>query len=213
MRRLRLSFPTTLSAFHDRNTPEGITTHPPSSSELSCQRRSVITRSTDARAVINLARKFDLVGLLPSAFYVCATLPIDALLGNVSSNGSHDYLSPSDLRLCFRLRDALFEQCSHQLSFLFEYDSPTHHPSCTNWVTCIRLREQAIDIAYGDSGGQALTHPCALQSWARWLEGLGFCPCCKQSIMTEYHRRREEIWTRIGEVVGVSPWPPNPDPE
>lgn len=210
LRRLRICFPPTLAAFHSDNTPDGVLTHLPASS-TGCQERPIVIYESNTPAVVNLARKFDLPELLPAAFYVCATLPVTILLSPRPGDRSDERLAPADLCLCFQVRDAMFEQCSRQLSFLFDNGPQQRDGPCTNIVTCDRLREQALDLAYGDSGQQALVHPRALVSWARWLDGLGFCPACNQAIMEEYHRRREEVWALLGKLVGVSPWPPNPE--
>lgn len=62
-------------------------------------------------SVINLARTFDIPGLLPGAFYLCSQLSPATLVGGVRiPSGDIERLSDDDLTICIQGRDKLISR-------------------------------------------------------------------------------------------------------
>lgn len=162
----------------------------------------------DGVAVVNLARKFDLPGLLPVAFYQCSCMHLEDLLKPMKFGSATEMLSQNDLAIALAGVADLDELVS-QLLGVFLHHAPDR--VCSDPDNCRRTMRRLL---------RKLHTGCGLFS-KKWIfepaenipdlealaEGGGCCSSCRRYIFEAFERRRRRAWARLGEIYGVKPWP------
>ncbi len=161
----------------------------------------------DAICVVNLARKFQLDVLLPSALYTCCQLLNVFLVNGVSyPNDTIEKLSPNDLLLCLDSRDTLLEENTTNTAFLC---SPTASASCIHTGVCVRGMRSLIRTAQKE---EIFARDDPLKNLAPFLRRhaseVGVCEPCIDNLVALSVQGRVRVWEGLGELFGVKDWPP-----
>ena len=167
--------------------------------------------STDAIAVVNIARLTGTHSMLPVALYLCCQLDIDTILNGAPgphADGSRVCLSPDDVALCIEQRGTLLH---HNVISALRIWKSTPSEKCEARETrdCVgeleRVTSEWIDYDTGD----CLNHPDALGGWVEFFQEADFSlcvPCCEM-IQKRVTEERRAIWERLPRLFGVSPRP------
>ena len=104
-----------------------------------------------AIGIVNLARLTDTPSLLPAALYICSNLGDAVLDGWTREDGTTEYLSEQDLRLCINGRYALAKKGLSMVSHLFGHLTSD---ACRDPSNCYeKLRRALADVV--DDGNPA----------------------------------------------------------
>ncbi|TCD68379.1 hypothetical protein EIP91_010888 [Steccherinum ochraceum] len=135
---------------------------------------------------VNLARKFDLHGLLPAAFLACSQLSIKRLVVDPEHTGP-DYedltiLSFADLRRCLSGREQLHD------FYMSRYHFP---PTCRSSASCESTIKVLKEEAWDELFEEYLQTP--LRSF-EWAEHTALCSACVRSFSISDLEERERMW-------------------
>ena len=183
--RLQQCFPSELKAFRKLTA---------------CEKRDLPVGTTlqDAIEAINLARKYDIQSILPTAFCICAQLPtaeIAAGSPNSTHRGVTRQLSQNDLIRCLRGRDKLVETTTITIASLL---SPL---KCHLAGECFHQLLQFQ--AYLGMFGWTLK-PDTLFHFPPDVELPDLCKLCERSMFKELNAEAERMWTSLAKTFDLS---------
>ncbi|TBU53880.1 hypothetical protein BD310DRAFT_961760 [Dichomitus squalens] len=180
----------------------------------------------DAIGAVNLARLTNTTAILPSAFYICATLGPDLARGMKREDGSVERLSPEDMVLCLQMKERLATENAHTAFLLFR---PAGAQNCSNpsgHSYCAELWRKLLEY----SGLSKAPHPVAssraLDSWVENADSIpasavqptpmgpymlsfsspsrALCKGCRNHLQTRDREFRRQIWRKLPEFVGLT---------
>lgn len=160
----------------------------------------------DVLEVITLARLHDLPDLLPTAFYECTQLlPSQTLQVLEKFKDPRSTLSASDLTLIIDGQPKLVQADSIFLEGLkFKADINNH---CVTPDTCSQRITDTIsslwEFIIEEAGGLVLKR----FDVHRLFEPDAPCTHCFLSLKEDCKEHHREMWSKLGEIFGVEPWP------
>lgn len=164
--------------------------------------------STDAIAVVNIARLTGVDSMLPVALYLCCQLDIDTILNGVPrADGSRVRLSPDDVVLCLERRGSL---CHDNVISALRIWRSTPSERCETRLKrgCVRVLE-AVTSDWLDYDNSDLDHGAAMDGWDDFFENGEFelCEPCLEMVKGRVTEERRTMWERLPQLFGVSPAP------
>ncbi|KAI0731744.1 hypothetical protein C8Q72DRAFT_198512 [Fomitopsis betulina] len=160
--------------------------------------------STDAIAVVNIARLTGVHSMLPVALYICCQLDIDTIINGVlCENGSRAQLAPDDIALCLEQRMCL---CHDNVISALRIWRPTPSEDCKMRAdrTCVGVLEAVTNdwLNYDTSG---LNHAAVMDTWNEFFENGEFdlCEPCLEMVKRRATEERKTLWERLPQLFGV----------
>lgn len=148
--------------------------------------------------MINLAREFGLLSLLPVAMYLCVcSSPLTAILDGYHFDGSLYHLTPPNQKSCILGRDKLLELRSLTFGWL-----KRHRPCCRDEIKC----------AFGNFAMIAELwcpdRPSSRDPFMRWDPRWDsrFCSNCMVYCHREIEDGREDAWNELPSAFGFYSW-------
>jgi hypothetical protein len=182
-RRLTADYPSTLGEYNDS----------------SLDSRMIETYSGCTVDAVDLAREFNLLRLLPAAFYQCCRdyTYRQILQGRQRPGGSVTILSVEDQETCLLGKETLMASQVHETFRWLEIDA--QDGACTT-ETCISARRKIF---------QSLWYPepkcAALFSWKLdWNSQL--CEDCAVTCPPRHEAGRAAIWSALPSIFGLPDW-------
>lgn len=167
----------------------------------------------DAIATVGLARLLDAPYLLPMAFYVCANQGANTITG-VKYGDDHARLSEADQLTCLAMRDEMLEAKNKVFRVLLEYTAGASLQGCKTPEACHDAVDK-LNLEVAKSG--CTLEPSAVDPMDSWLDRTYLadpsrkpCAVCDKHIRSTMDRRRRVAWKKLGDLVGVKPWPSVP---
>ncbi|KAI0640934.1 hypothetical protein C8Q79DRAFT_920679 [Trametes meyenii] len=179
-----------------------------------------------AITAVCLARLTHTVSILPTAFYLCATLSLSEILnGYTRQDGVVERLSSEDVELCLRLRDQLINLNTASALAVFKAPSPRCltgsgmliAPGFPITSTCANIARKVIDRALMGKTPHILTSPFALDPWKPTLDScqtaevmreIGarqpLCQSCTAHVMETESQMRRNIWRTLPRLLGIT---------
>ncbi|KAF7789611.1 hypothetical protein EIP86_000557 [Pleurotus ostreatoroseus] len=194
LRRLLITFPTSRTDFNRIILAPAEHEKPP-----------IEIKDEDAILVVNAAKALDIISVLPSAYYLCAQLPIRQLInGVVDDFGKLHRLSPEDLELCLKARDVFPRAQYRALRCLMTKDQVS--PDCKHAAT----RRCAAAVLHIDPDEWGFPDLQALHDWHWYFKDhVELCSSCQDHFISLHRGKLDKIWVMLGSMFGVTPWPPN----
>ncbi|KAI0669061.1 hypothetical protein C8Q78DRAFT_978943 [Trametes maxima] len=178
-----------------------------------------------AISAIALARLTNTPSILPTAFYVCATLsPSEIMEGYTRRDGVIERLSKEDMKRCLNLRDRLVNAHTVITLTLFKAPSKTctaRHSAMSNRMPsvtgCAAFLGALLERCTLGSFSRTLTSPGALMSWVPCIEyysslatlreiGLrtALCAECKTHFEENDEQKRRAVWNELPRLIGIT---------
>ncbi|TCD60222.1 hypothetical protein EIP91_010530 [Steccherinum ochraceum] len=159
-------------------------------------------------AIVNLARSYDLLYLLPPAFYGCAYLPHFTLThGFLDSDGHRWKLSQDDLNKCLSGAEQLRKICADEHRRLF-FAKPS--ALCDIKHQCTNLLEEERQFLHDDDAPILAGRVSVLSdSSVMWFSSLDLCNDCVNDFTFDHSEMRQETWCRLHAIFDLEiEWPP-----
>ncbi|KAF8452873.1 hypothetical protein L210DRAFT_3315703, partial [Boletus edulis BED1] len=148
--------------------------------------------------LINLAREFGLLSLLPVAMYRCVcSSPLTAILDGYYFDGSLYHLTPANQKSCIMGRDKLLELRSLTFGWL-----KRQRPCCIDEVKCALGNFATITELW------CTDRPSSRDPFMRWDPRWDsrFCSNCMIFCHREIEDGREDAWDGLPSAFGFSSW-------
>lgn len=162
--------------------------------------------SKDAIAVINIARRFDMMFLAPAAFYIlCRDYVTETI---VSYQQETEELSREDQQLIVEKRKVLLSW-KNKIMGVFS-DTTLASPHCQQPTYCFQAR---LALSHHIIVSDELIKPSPLEDVRVWYKTTPrqapaiLCARCKKSALARADQLREETWLALGPMFGVTTWP------
>ena len=185
-----------------------------------------------AITAVNLARLTNTSSILPTAFYICATLSPNVLLRVPPQDGSTEQLTPEDLSLVLGLKARLAAENARTAFLLFQPPSASG-TRCSkrlmrDWCGEVmrRLLEHAL---LAPQPPHPLASECVLDSWVPnadclpaavcenpgwsdmpyvpgrgWYQPCDLCESCRARFEKRDRELRREVWRKLPEFLGLA---------
>ncbi|KAI0640935.1 hypothetical protein C8Q79DRAFT_920559 [Trametes meyenii] len=178
-----------------------------------------------AISAIALAHLTNMPSILPTAFYICATLsPSEIVEGFTRRDGVVERLSKEDLKRCLNLRDRLVN--AHTVITLALLKAPSKMCTARHSVTssrmlsvtgCAAFLGAILERCKLGSLSRSLTSPKALSSWMPLVESYSsltelheiglrtpLCEECKDHLEENDDQKRRAVWNELPRLIGIT---------
>ncbi|PIL26500.1 hypothetical protein GSI_12258 [Ganoderma sinense ZZ0214-1] len=154
-----------------------------------------------AVAAVNIARLTETVSMLPFALYHVCALEGRMMDGYKRRDGSVEYLSTEDLRLCVGARNILAREMPSLVKTVFQ-KKPS--PRCKTAERCAAALVDLRDDVELNSLGECNvldSFEDIIETWAAEFE---LCMACKKEMLDREVTARRELWELLPDVFGMS---------
>lgn len=168
--------------------------------------RHVTFHALDTIGLVNLARSFDLVELLPFAYFrLLLSDPADLVDRVDYGSGEFEELSPQDLRRCLHGLKMVTDMIPKKINLLTKFK-----PSNDCYYESDEHCHEQLTFAF--SAINSKSHFSLHGLLAPWDYRIGevlngICEPCKVLWITQYNVFREDTWNLLGKITGIAPWP------
>ncbi|TCD70987.1 hypothetical protein EIP91_000485 [Steccherinum ochraceum] len=201
IRRFKLCFPMLLEDFMTADTVCMLREYADETRYYASTACGISLSLGDCRAVINLARSFNLEYLLPAAFYACAQIPTEQLVlpkyGRIIGGASW-VLSSEDLVLCLNLKEWLNLTLRENIADCLETVGESWS-DCDNSGPnpCMELKNRILfRLSRVNIGTSALLDDAILEDEPLPID---FCGACTSDCRDAYEESRQATWTKLRE--------------
>ncbi|KAI1791593.1 hypothetical protein LXA43DRAFT_888909 [Ganoderma leucocontextum] len=181
---------------------------------------------------INLARLTNTVIILPTAFYICATLGPDlrVLRGSTLEDGSTEQLTLEDMHLVLEMKARLAVENARTAFLLFRPpDVQVCGPTLSRKAKCGEVRRRLLEHAGLSKAPHPVASERALDSWVTnadslpvfaptpgplgsvalvpgvgWYQPCRLCEACRNHFQARDRELRREVWRRLPEFLGLT---------
>ncbi|KAI1795347.1 hypothetical protein LXA43DRAFT_992392, partial [Ganoderma leucocontextum] len=169
----------------------------PSRSALSPPSRSA------AIAAVNIARLTEKPSMLPFALYLVCNSPRRMVDGYERRDGSIEYLTAEDLKLCIVARSILAWELASLIKHVYTLTPST---GCLRKTTgqCITAREDILEVAERNARGQCNVFEFHRDSIEDWLSDFSLCRVCKREMLAREVQERRRVWMLLPEMFGLT---------
>lgn len=175
----------------------------------------IILKAEDAIAVVYMARKANVLDLLPVAYYTCCTLPPSVMVDGVDydeweRNGYH--LNEDDLKMCHAAQAELLDMRMRVLRVFMEGATGAYDNICVCKSKC-RSKMQQLALRAMDERQYSIAQ--CFSSLNSWIDGVDrsltekMCSPCRKAVKNDTASQMKDEWAKLGKLFNIEDWPPN----
>ena len=139
--------------------------------------------------------------MLPFALYLACLLGGEIIDGYARRDGSIEYLSPDDLRVCIDARTDLAKQLAILIQTVFRVEHGVSTAGCTTIEKCVKARGDLHEEMEMNRQGDC----DVLDPYDEMIEvDPDLCWVCRQATMMDEVKRRKFVWMLLPGIFGLS---------